>query len=175
MTLIVEDGSGVVNANAYVSVSAYRVWATARGLTLPSDDTDGNLKIEQAIIKATDYLEISKCWQGEKADDTYSLSWPRKCVFIKGKPFADDAIPKQIVNASYYLASAVLAGVELMPNVSGNAVDYVVKEKVGPIETTYASGSQFNGQTTFTAVEALLEGLLGTQCGGFGRFTVYRG
>ena len=160
MALVVEDGSGVANANAYVDVAGYRAWATARGLPLPSDDSEGNTKIEQAIYKATDYLETIPTFGGETSEDDQSLSFPRKCLYISGKLFAVDKIPKQIVLASYQLVAAVLAGVDLMPNVSGNASDYVKREKVGPIETEYASATDFDGQTTLTSVNALLALLL---------------
>lgn len=175
MALIVEDGSGVANANSYVSVVNYRTWATARGLSLPPETPEGDLSIEQAAIKVTDYLEIEFCYQGEQVEDDQSLSWPRVGVVLKGKDFAEDEIPKNLVTASYYLINAVLNGAELMPNVSGNATDYIKKEKVGPIETEYADPTQFDGKTTFTAVERLLESLLGSDCSGGFSFDVVRG
>ncbi len=37
MTLIVEDGSRVANANTYVSLAEFKAWADARLITYSSD------------------------------------------------------------------------------------------------------------------------------------------
>ena len=53
MALIIEDGSLVHAANSFVSVEEVRAYASARTLTLPSDDTI----IEAGAIKSADYLK----------------------------------------------------------------------------------------------------------------------
>jgi len=170
MELIVEDGSGVVGANSYVSADDYLTWAAARGL--PELEQE---QVEIAAVQAVDYLQIEVCYSGYRVDEEQALEYPRTSVYINGVLFADDAVPSQLKQAQMHLMSAVLSGVPLMPNVSGNAADYVVKEKVGPIETTFADATVFNGRTSFTAVERLLAPLLGRNCTGFGSFNVVRG
>lgn len=48
--IIVENGSGIADANAYVDVDAVRDYAEARGVELSDDDDE----IAAMIIKAND-------------------------------------------------------------------------------------------------------------------------
>jgi len=171
MALVIEDGSGVGGANSYVSAADYTAWATARGYTVTATEA----QIEAAAILAMDYLQIAVCYQGDKVEDDQALEYPRSDVYIRGALFADDAIPSQLKQAELFLIHASLSGVDLMPNSSGVASDYVIKEKVGPIETTYADPTNIQNQPTFTAVNKLLAVLLGDQCNAFGSFDVVRG
>jgi len=161
MPLIIEDGTGVVDANSYVTTDEFKTYALARGITVPSD-----AEIDVALLKAIDYLEIKPCYAGYKINEEQSLAFPRD---------AFTGIPKNLKIAQIRLAIAVLEGVDLLPIISGNSSDYVIREKVGPIETEYASGSQFSGQATFIAVDALLAALIGDNCGNPFTFSVFRG
>lgn len=163
VTIIVEDGSGVANANAYVSVADVRAYAEQRGITLPASDDE----VGAMIIKATDYLESFACkYQGRKTDCAQALQWPRTCVVICCQDFPDNEIPKALKSAQ---SSAVLIqneGLVLQPNVT--AQDYVIEETVGPITTKYANPVQAGISATFTGLESLLEPLFFASCGQVG-------
>lgn len=160
ITITVEDGTGVANANSYVSVADVKAYAEQRGVTLPSTDDE----IAAMIVKATDYLESFACkYQGKKTDCAQSLQWPRTCVVMCCEDFPTNQIPKQLKSAQ---CSAVLIqneGLVLQPNVT--AADYVVEETVGPITTKYANPIQAGISATFTALDALLEPLFFASCG----------
>jgi len=160
ITVTVEDGTGVANANSYVSVADVKAYANQRGVVLPSTDDE----IAAMIIKATDYLESFACkYQGRKTDCAQSLQWPRTGVVMCCEDFPSDQIPKQLKSAQ---ASAVLIqneGLILQPNVT--AADYVIEETVGPITTKYANPIQAGISATFTALDALLEPLFFAACG----------
>jgi hypothetical protein len=173
--LIVEDGTGVANAQSYVQATDVRAFAAARGIPVPSDTTEGTAEIEAKLISAMDYLETNICYQGIKTDSDQELSWPRKNVVIEGSSYPDNRIPKNLRLAQIRLAIEALNGAELLPTLSGRAEDYVVKEKVGPIETEFADPSGFSGLATFTAVDALLKPLLGNECSSGFSFKVTRG
>lgn len=159
VTIVVEDGSGVANANSYQTVAAARAYAAQRGITLDvSDDVVG-----AQLINATDYLESLECeYQGRKTDCEQSLAWPRTGVVLCCEDFATDAIPKQLVAAQATLVIAQHSGVNLFPNIG--PADYVVREKVGPIETEYADPTKAGITTRITGVDALLAPLFGS-CG----------
>ncbi|WEM33665.1 head-tail adaptor [Pseudomonas phage PSA-KC1] len=53
ITIVVEDGSGVTNANSYVSVADARIYASNRGVELPLDDDE----LAAMLIRSTDYLK----------------------------------------------------------------------------------------------------------------------
>lgn len=164
MALVVEDGTGIVGANTYVSNAEFRAYALAREISVPSDDAPGNATLDSKLILAMDYLETIPKFEGEPLYESQTLAFPRD---------AFEGIPKNLKLAQIQLTLAALAGIELIPNVSGKYSDYVIKEKVGPIETTYADPTKFGGATIFTAVDALLEGLLADSFSGIS-FQVYR-
>lgn len=159
ITIIVEDGSGVADANAYVSVANVRAYAANRGVTLPSSDDE----VAAWLIKATDYLEaMAGEYVGQKTDAAYSLEWPRNYVTINCVDLASNAIPKQLINAQCALVLVQNEGLVLQPNIK--AADYVIEETVGPITTKYADPANTVGIAgAFTAVDALLAPLLRKQ------------
>lgn len=155
MTIIVEDGTGVVNANSYVTLVEARAYALARDVKL----TDADAVLEVYLTKAMDYLEAQRDnFKGMKTVPTYALQWPRYGVFIDGTEIASNIVPKELKNAQIQLAMAVADGVDLMPTASGDA--FIISEKVGPIETKYAEGVSTSGVPIVRAVEAWLAPLL---------------
>lgn len=168
MTLIVEDGTGILNSQTYATAVELKAYASLRNISLPSSDIK---IIEGALVRAMDYLETKVCYKGNQVDLAQSLLWPREYVYINDVLFAEDAIPKNLKTAQILLAIESLNGVDLMPTVS--ASDFVIKEKVGPLEIEYADPSKVGISKQFIAVDALLESLIGEQC--LGNFlTVYR-
>ena len=174
MALIIEDGTGKADAQSVATAEELRGYALLRGISVPSNDAEGTAKIEAALLDAMDYLSIKPCFQGEPFLATQSLPFPRKNVYIRDVKQIDAFMPAAFKTAQIRLALAVLSGVVLMPNISGRSADYVVKEKVGPLEVEYANPTQFNGTTTFTAVDLLLAPLLGGECCETGFLKVFR-
>lgn len=160
ITITVEDGSGVADANAYVDVAAARAYAAQRGVTLPTEDD----AVAAWIISATDYLESLRCkYQGRKTDCAQSLEWPRTGVVICCEDFPSNQIPKQLKSAQCAAVIAQSQGLVLMPNVT--AADYVIEETVGPITTKYANPIEAGITTQFTGLDSLLEPLFYSSCG----------
>jgi hypothetical protein len=162
VTITVEDGSLIADANSYVSVADVRTYATQRGVTLPASDDE----VAVMLINATDYLEAQALrYQGEKVDAaTQALAWPRACVVLDGLDFATTAIPKQLVSAQCALVLVQSQGVVLQPVIQ--ASDYVVEETVGPITTKYADPTKAGITPEFPAVDAILAPLFKpSQCG----------
>ena len=167
MSLIVEDGSIVANANSYVTVVECQAYATARGLTLPALEAD----IEPLLISAIDYLESKRTqYQGTKTDPAnQSLQWPRTGVQIDGVDIGSNVIPKELKDAQCRLACEQAAGVSIMPTKIG---PFVTEETVGPLTTKY-DASQGNGvQPDMSAVDALLAPLFSVYKANFSLRTV---
>jgi len=158
ITITVENGNEIANANSYVSVADARTYATNRGVTFPAD----NDVVAAMLIRANDYLEAQEClYQGKRSSSTQSLAWPRKCVELYCEVVPSNVIPNSLIAAQVQLAMAIQAGFDLQPTISPQ--DYVIREKVGPIETQYANPATSGVMPTFTAVNALLAPLFG-QC-----------
>lgn len=85
MTIIVEDGSNVANANSYLSLADIRTYSLNRGITLPALDTD----LEPMVFKSMDYIEsVASDYQGTPTytapDYTpQSLQFPRSAILYQ--------------------------------------------------------------------------------------------
>lgn len=153
MALIVEDGTGLVNANSYIAIVEARAYANDRGLILPAADPD----LEKLLIKAMDFIEaMAGEFQGVKTSPNQALQWPRSDVVLDGYPFDSHALPKTLKLAQSQLVTDANLQ-DLMPSGSGKEV---VSEKVDVIEIQYAQSGSTNPQPIFTKAKALLKPLL---------------
>ena len=148
MPLVVEDGTGLVGADAYTSVadadayflaSANATWAAA---AIPAK--------EVAIVKATRYMEkrFGTKWKGLIASSEQALGWPRRYVYDERGTELVDQVPVQIARAcAEYAVQALvnpLIPETVYPIADGAPVPFGrinrKVEKVGPIyEETYYS------------------------------------
>lgn len=148
--IVVEDGTGLADANSWVDRATTIQYALDQGVTLADDSTTDVL-----LYKARAYLETFR-YVGERATTTQRLSWPRKNAEIEDVAFPSDEIPQQIIDAQMQLA-IYAQSTDLAPVVTGA---FVTREKVGPIETEYASSVRTNGQPYFPLIDELLAPLL---------------
>lgn len=134
--LIVEDGTGLTNAESYVSVVeiddyfaklGYTVWQT---LTEPEK--------EQAIRRAMRYMRqvYHGYWRGVPATTTQALDWPRDRVpgELYGTYYPNNAVPMDVKEAQMLLSIKAAAG-ELAPDL--DTAGGVLEETVGPITIKY--------------------------------------
>ena len=180
ISIVVEDGSIVENANSYIGITYARQYCLQRGIELPVDDD----AVVPMIIAATDFLESKACkYAGTKTNDklalipsiSQELEWPRKDAFLFGDEdiaFDSHTIPSELKRAQAALVIAVSQGIVLLPNIG--PLDYITEETVGPITTKYANPIQSGIEMTFTGVDYLLNPLYSecNICGGFKISTV---
>lgn len=159
IVIVVEDGTGKENSNAYASIDYVRQYALEHGVDLPPEDD----KIATMIIKSTDFIESKECeFSGERTNDLQALSWPRKCAMVNCKPFPSDAIPKVLMDAQAALVLVVDSGLDLFTNYGPS--DFIIEEKVGPITTKYANPVDVGMTQHFGAADALLNKLYNGGC-----------
>ena len=141
MTLVVEDGTGKVNAESYVSVTDADTYHSNLG---NADWTGVTAVKEAALRKATQYMQqmYSDRWTGYRNTSTQALDWPREYVEIKGLRYTeyveDTDIPQEMVNACAALAVRALSD-DLIPDQERA----VVSESIDVISVTY---SEFSAQ-----------------------------
>jgi hypothetical protein len=158
MALIVEDGSGLADAESYCSVAVADSYHLKRGReTAWVDDLETEEK-EFALRKATDYMlqEYRDRWDGFRVDDVQTLDWPRYEVIRKDAMrygheayYPHDTVPREVQNACAELAFKSLTvdlGADLGPQ--------VVSQTVGPISQTLAPGAR--QRPKFKAVDDML-------------------
>lgn len=151
MSLVVEDGTGLSNAESFISVAAASTRHTALGNAAWAAAANDTVR-EQALRRATAYMEQAyrRRWLGIRAHEEQALSWPRAVdVLVDDYLLDTDIIPAEVKNACADLALRALAE-DLSPDLERA----VVREKVGPIETEYDRASPQSKR--FRAVDAML-------------------
>lgn len=152
MSLIIEDGSQVANANSFVTDAEYTTYSTARGLTVGATVSDR----EQELIKAVDYLQsVENSLQGYRSSSTQELIYPRQGVTLYGYVLASDKIPKELKNAQMEAAIYATSG-SLLANTTNNNIK---SEKLDTLEVEYFKGGN-STNTQLTRVNAQLRPLL---------------
>jgi hypothetical protein len=155
---VVEDGTGKSDANAYISVvNADSYWAD-RGTPTEWTAATATDK-EQALVKATDYIDAHYRWiSGTIGSTDQALAWPRDNALDRhGRYIDSDEVPEEVEAAACELAQKVLEGDTLITDVE----DRITMEKVGPIVTEYGEGGS-TGQVSYTYVDQILAGLVGS-------------
>lgn len=155
MSLIVETGAGLADAESYISAADADTYFALRSVSAWAALT-GEQK-EAALRKATDYMEqaYADLWKGERTTTTQALSWPRRCVEIR----TDEWLAQDIVPAAVSRACAELAVRASSSDLSPDLGAQVQSETVGPISTTYATGAR--QQTKYQAIDGMLSSLIG--------------
>lgn len=153
MSLIVETGVGLPDANSYASVASADAYYSQRGNADWAALTTAAK--ESALILATDYLEATytEAWKGERVSGTQALSWPRYDVIVDGYELISNALPIKLVHACIELALRANSGPLIV-----DQDQRVVREKVDVVEVEYA---EFSDPTKrYPAVSRLLSSLL---------------
>lgn len=183
-TLIIEDGTNVLNANSYVDLTEFRAYALARGITLPLVDAED----DAILYKAMDYLESRLVdAQGMRAFDDQSLEWPRaeidyqgedgnvasttKGIMINCQRVDIEYIPPQLKTLQMQIGLAINSGVDFSNY--GEEQKFVIEEKVGPLGTKYSENFGQSGSVTISSIEKLFDIVL-YPCGGGGFLKVVR-
>ena len=173
MALEIEDGSGKVDSNSYVTVAEARAYAQNRGVELPSEDS----VVEAMLINAADYLEAQRSrYQGHISfpENPQAMQFPRTGVVIDCvREIAEDEIPRELKRAQMQCCIEIHQGLELMPSHSGREIkrtktDVLEREYMTPMDMGNPGGII---GPSFPAVDALLEPLF-YACGFAGLRTV---
>ena len=108
MAFVLEDGTGLAAANAFLSVAGYKSWADDRGHSYAAHS---DAQIETAIVRATDYLSEKFTWSGYRLNGrNQGLAWPRTGVTdTGGYAVASDEVPSEIEKATAEIAKLELA------------------------------------------------------------------
>jgi hypothetical protein len=159
LTLTIETGAGVANANCYgvtdqsATLAAARAYAALRGVTLSATDD----LVVPLMVKAMDFLESrTDEYVGKRVSPDQVLSWPRKCVTKSdGSAFPTDELPVSLLSCLYQLIVEQANGIDLQPSVEGT-VGFVTREKVDVLETQFSQKVVPSSQPLMPVVEALL-------------------
>ncbi len=148
MALIVEDGTGLANAESYISVADADTYHSNRNVTawaaLSTPIKEGCLR------KATDFIEgvYRAVWKGTrmKSQINQALNWPRAYVymdpFLHGADgefpylFPNNVVPNEVKNACASLA--LRASTKVLDQDKARQIN---QKTVGPITIKYDQNS----------------------------------
>ena len=146
MALIVEDGSGLSDAESYVSVADAGTYCTAHGLTAW---TGVDAVKESALRNATQYIDTMYNFRSAKSYSSQALEFPRQMW-----DWDDDPLMNRLRSATVELAVKALTE-SLFADVEPSVTTMV---KVGPI-TKETRPVDTGGQKRYAAIDALLKQL----------------
>lgn len=157
MTLTVETGVGLANADALISVEFADDYHSANGnVTWTGDDAAK----EVAIRRATVFVSAGFNWAGVRTKGrAQSLSWPRSGVVDKeGYGILSYEIPVELKQAVAEVALRELVEPGSM-TLDFKASEQVKREKVGQIEVEYLNAS--TSSASIKPVLSLVNDLIG--------------
>ncbi|MBB4063679.1 DnaT-like ssDNA-binding protein [Gellertiella hungarica] len=157
MTLIVEDGTGLPNAESYETASGFRAYGLKVGLDLVAIDDDK--KLEQALRRATIWLDgrYGARFLGCCTSSTQALQWPRAGVRYRQTVIGSHEIPDRLRAALCEAAWRELSSPgALSPDAPATKIK---RDKVGDVETEFVRGAA-GAHDEFPAIDLLLVGLI---------------
>lgn len=158
MSLTVEDGTGLSNADVYAAVATVDAYATARALTAWTGETPAK---EAAIKEATIYLDTSYQWKGHIELEAQALAWPREGVTDReGREIA--GLPQRVIDACCELAVMKITAALVTSQTSAE----IQSVQAGSVAVTYVNGNRVREAERFTWVDRLLTGLHSGRAGG---------
>lgn len=166
MTLIIEDGSIVANADSYINVadtitflnSYYSEYDEEAAAFLGLSTSR-----QEVILRQSTYVldrRYRERWKGYKNVQTQSLDWPRSDVNDEdGWAIPTDSIQRRILRAEVEIAKRVANSVDIFEDQSRGG--RVQSEKVDVIAIAYFADAP--STTLFEGLDAVLKGLLKTE------------
>ena len=141
MTLIVEDGSLIVDSNTYNDATAIESFLSDRGLL--SDNLGTAEQIEAMALRSMDWLNVQD-YIGLRVDNNQSLPFPRSGITLRDcVSLSSDTIPQELKDAQCWLIYYIDQGTD--PSTSQTQL--VKREKVDVLEIEYQDGGSFSGTT----------------------------
>lgn len=178
MALVLEDGSGVADADTWILEAETTDYWTARNLTewLSAETIDR----EAAIRMAADYMMIVYRWPGQPATLQQRLPWPRVGVPSGASVFPSNAIPSQVISAQMVLAvEALRVNLLAKPAPAERQLIEETKSAKGFSKTqkwSTPSVDELSGLMRFPVADQILTGLTKRGLGsGFGTARLVKG
>ena len=162
MALIVEDGTGKVDAEAYISVADATTYHAAYGnpaswVAASTGDKENALRVAAQYLDGKYVLR----WLGTRTNEDQALDWPRAGAVDPDEwTIEDDDIPTALEQANAIAALKVIDGDTLLPDVTSAGTVSSESKTLGPLSksTTYLGGK--SNYTTYSLVDAVLKPLL---------------
>jgi len=169
VTLIIEDGTGVVDANTYILLADARTLAEQYGWALPADDNDANI----SLVNGYNYLntlENGMC--GTRSYEDQTGAFPRDNCSCGNFAIASDVIKPEVKQAQVRAAVTFGAGTDVNPDNDGKNV--ASETVTGAVAVSYFNNGKTGDSVKITEAIQFLERCYLTNANGI-NFNVVRG
>ena len=120
MTIVVEDGTGILVADSYISLEAALVFLASTTYLTNFSALDDETK-EKFLVAATAWLDNKYRWYGNAKVNTQTLGWPRtKNYDSLGRVIVAGTIPLELKRATALIAGIIQSNAETIETVGAN-------------------------------------------------------
>jgi hypothetical protein len=102
--LIIEDGTGVPDAESYASADDLTRYAVKFGSVIPSEEVQ-----QEALLRRAALAMDGMIWKGRKTSSDQALAWPRRDVELDCEIKPDNYLPARIPYGQMALAVEMYA------------------------------------------------------------------
>ena len=156
MTVVVETGIGIEEANSYID-GAYLVGYFSAEQIQKWDKLSQEAQ-DFLLVSATQFIDLSYKWIGIRKSIEQGLNWPRENAYYPDTDTLIDGIPRAVRKATAETVVLLLSGNASLFTVIQEA--QVKKEKLAVLETEYFENRRLpDGETAYQLLNLLLTGL----------------
>jgi hypothetical protein len=159
LTLTVEDGTEVVDANTYISMADCSTYNIEVGNYAWS--SYAQIDREAAILRAMRWIKgLETKWLGYRTTQTQELAWPRSGMYnLDDVLLGDDVIPEELKDALCEAAWHEITSKDVLnPGLTTSGGGVLEKKvKAGPVESTTKYSAATTTNTEFPAIMAMIE------------------
>lgn len=162
MAIVVEDGTGLADAETYVSVADCKAYLDARGKT---EWGLLDLAVQEASLRnAADYLDAvyGPRLQGYRLKVTQALLWPRTDVKFDNVWWDPAPLPMPLTRACCETAALAASGVDLFEPLDRGGQVTEKLEIVGPITERTKWASSAPSGIVYPAIKRYMDLLCGS-------------
>ena len=135
MALVVEDGTGLSTAEAFVSVATADTYFTTTHIESSAVWSAASTPQKEGALRyASTILSNRYQWPGTIAVETQALAWPRDGAYDKEGRSLVDTVPSLVAKATVELARFLLSN---PANASTSSADLVASVSVGSLAVAF--------------------------------------
>ena len=172
MALTVEDGTGLTNADTYLSEADADIYEDTKMLGTDTDVVAWNAATsaqkEVALRRATEWIDITfrERWKGRRNKEEQSLAWPRtNVVDSDGFSVDTDIVHQDVKDATAEMAvRAIVSDLFVIDSAPSGAIKRT-RDKVGPLETEVEYAGSASQRKKYDQVERMVRHLLNSHAG----------
>lgn len=130
MALIVEDGTGMPDADSYISLTDAREYAAKYGYTLPTDDTEAEVALRKGAVN----VDVNSI-KGSKLSSEQALEFPRVNLYCNDVLAPIETQLLKAGQAQVIYADRINAGTDIRGDNDGKRV--IEETVVGAVSVKY--------------------------------------